>query len=285
LVRQYGGPIQLTGSSDAFYERHLLFDNVADPAAIGLRERYEALARSIRDVLSQRWVRTEQTYERLDPKRVYYLSMEFLIGRSLTNNITNLLLSSYVHEAVKQAQASMDWLGVLEEEPDAGLGNGGLGRLAACFLDSMATLQLPAMGYGLRYEYGMFRQSIDGGWQHEQPDNWLRRKDPWEVARPDDKVEIELNCSFEVRGGTLSAIPGRPATAARRSTRCASGRRTRAIISISRRSATATSSPRSRRRSRPSLSRGSSIPTTPRPRGKGCVSSRSTFSSPARSPI
>jgi starch phosphorylase len=212
LVRQYGGPIQLTGSSDAFYERHLLFDNVADPAAIGLRERYEALARSIRDVLSQRWVRTEQTYERLDPKRVYYLSMEFLIGRSLTNNITNLLLSSYVHEAVKQAQASMDWLGVLEEEPDAGLGNGGLGRLAACFLDSMATLQLPAMGYGLRYEYGMFRQSIDGGWQHEQPDNWLRRQDPWEVARPDDKVEIELNCSFEVRGGTLSAIPGRPST-------------------------------------------------------------------------
>jgi starch phosphorylase len=212
LLRQYGGPIQLTGSADAFYERHLLFDNVADPAATGLRERYEALARSIRDVLSQRWVRTEQTYERLDPKRVYYLSMEFLIGRSLTNNITNLLLSPFVHEAVKQAKASMDWLGVLEEEPDAGLGNGGLGRLAACFLDSMATLQLPAMGYGLRYEYGMFRQSIDGGWQREQPDNWLRRPDPWEVTRPDDKVEIELNCSFEIRGGTLSAIPGRPST-------------------------------------------------------------------------
>jgi len=210
LLRQYGGPIQLTGSADAFYERHLLFDNVADPAATGLRERYEALARSIRDVLSQRWVRTEQTYERLDPKRVYYLSMEFLIGRSLTNNITNLLLSPFVHEAVKQAQASMNWLGMLEEEPDAGLGNGGLGRLAACFLDSMATLQFPAMGYGLRYEYGMFRQSLDGGWQREQPDNWLRRPDPWEVARPDDKVEIELNCSFEVRGGTLSAIPGRP---------------------------------------------------------------------------
>jgi len=212
LLRQYGGPIQLTGSADAFYERHLLFDNVADPASTGPRERYEALARSIRDVLSQRWVRTEQTYQRLDPKRVYYLSMEFLIGRSLTNNITNLLLGPFVHEAVEQAQASMDWLGALEEEPDAGLGNGGLGRLAACFLDSMATLQLPAMGYGLRYEYGMFRQSVEGGWQHEQPDNWLRRPDPWEVARPDDKVEIELNCSFEVRGGTLSAILGRPST-------------------------------------------------------------------------
>src|SRR5467141_1134224 len=211
LLRQYGsGPVDLTGNADALYERHLLFDNVADPAASGPRERYEALARSVRDVLSQRWVHTEQTYRSVNPKRVYYLSMEFLIGRSLTNNITNLLLSPLVSDAVEQK--SLDWLGLLEEEPDAGLGNGGLGRLAACFLDSMATRQLPAMGYGLRYEYGMFRQSIDGGWQHEQPDNWLRRPDPWEVARPDDKVEIELNCSFEVRGGTLSAIPGRPST-------------------------------------------------------------------------
>src|SRR5213593_2736661 len=172
LRRQYGcGPVDLTGTAHALYERHLLFDNVADPAAAGARERYEALARSVRDVLSQRWVRTEQTYERVNPKRVYYLSMEFLIGRSLTNNITNLLLSPLVSDAVKQA--SLDWLGLLEEEPDAGLGNGGLGRLAACFLDSMATMQLPAMGYGLRYEYGMFRQSIEGGWQHETPNNWF----------------------------------------------------------------------------------------------------------------
>ncbi|PYV42100.1 MAG: glycogen phosphorylase, partial [Acidobacteria bacterium] len=97
-------------------------------------------------------------------------------------------------------------------EPDAGLGNGGLGRLAACFLDSMATRQLPAMGYGLRYEYGIFKQAIRDGWQQEQPDNWLRRQDPWEVARPYEKVEIKLNCSFEVRGGSLSAIPGRPSS-------------------------------------------------------------------------
>ena len=211
LRRQYGcGPVALTGTADALYERHLFFDNVADPAAAGPRERYEALARSVRDVLSQRWVRTEQTYERVNPKRVYYLSMEFLIGRSLTNNITNLLLDPLVREALKET--SRDWLGLLEEEPDAGLGNGGLGRLAACFLDSMATMQLPAMGYGLRYEYGMFRQSIEDGWQHEQPDNWLRRPDPWEVARPDDKVEIKLNCSFEVRGGALRSIVGRPST-------------------------------------------------------------------------
>jgi glycogen phosphorylase len=211
LRKQYGcGPVELTGSANGLYERHLLFDNVVDPAATGAREHYEALARSVRDVLSQRWVRTEQTYESANPKRVYYLSMEFLIGRSLTNNITNLLLSPFVSEAVKQT--SRDWLGLLEEEPDAGLGNGGLGRLAACFLDSLATMQLPAMGYGLRYEYGMFKQSIKDGWQVEQPDNWLRRPDPWEVARPDDAVEVKLNCSFEVQGGALHPIVGRPST-------------------------------------------------------------------------
>ena len=211
LRRQYGcGPVDLTGSADALYERHLFFDNVSDPAAAGARERYEAFARSVRDVLSQRWVRTEQTYERANPKRVYYLSMEFLLGRSLTNNITNLLLSPVVDDVVKRA--SLDWLGLLEEEPDAGLGNGGLGRLAACFLDSMATMQLPAIGYGLRYEYGMFRQSITNGWQHEQPDNWLRRPDPWEIIRPDDKVEVKLNCSIELRDGTLRLVPGLPST-------------------------------------------------------------------------
>src|SRR5438309_9742856 len=208
LRRQYGGRIELTGTADAFYERHLLFDNVTDPDSTSAREHYEAVARSVRDVLSQRWVRTEQTYARENPKRIYYLSMEFLIGRSLTNNITNLLLAPVAREAVRQK--SLDWFGLLEEEPDAGLGNGGLGRLAACFLDSMATMQLPAMGYGLRYEYGMFRQSIDHGWQREQPDNWLRRPDPWEVARPEDKIEINLNCSFEVGAGELRPIVGRP---------------------------------------------------------------------------
>ena len=101
-------------------------------------------------------------------------------------------------------QKNVDWLGLIEEEPDAGLGNGGLGRLAACFLDSMATMQLPAMGYGLRYEYGIFKQTIQDGWQHEQPDNWLRRQDPWEVARPNEMVEVKLNCSFEMRWWTIA---------------------------------------------------------------------------------
>src|SRR5216684_3291737 len=210
LRRQYGGKIQLTGNDDAFYERHLIFDNVVDLEATGPRERYEAFARTIRDVLSQRWVRTEQTYQRVNPKRAYYLSMEFLIGRSLTNNITNLLLSPFVSESVRER--ALDWVGLLEQEPDAGLGSGGLGRLAACFLDSMATMQLPAMGYGLRYEYGMFRQSIENGWQHEQPDNWLRRPDPWEVARPDERVELKVGCTFELRGGVLQAMNGQPST-------------------------------------------------------------------------
>jgi starch phosphorylase len=210
-MRQYGcGPVEFTGADTALYERHLLFDNVVDPAAADSRDRFEAAARSVRDILSQRWVLTEDTYERENPKRVYYLSMEFLIGRSLADNVMNLLLDPLVKDAV--THENLDWLGLLEEEPDAGLGNGGLGRLAACFLDSMATMQIPAMGYGLRYEYGIFKQAIRDGWQQEQPDNWLRRPDPWEVARLDERVEVKLNCSVELRGGALHPVPGRPAT-------------------------------------------------------------------------
>ena len=209
LLEQYGcGPIRFTGTGDALYERHLVFDNVVAPAAAGPRERYEAVARSVRDVLSQRWQRTEQTYAQANPKRVYYLSMEFLIGRSLANNIINLLLGPVVKRVAEDE--GLDWLALLEQEPDAGLGNGGLGRLAACFIDSMATMQIPAMGYGLRYEYGIFRQTIEDGWQREEPDNWLRRPDPWEVARPREQVEVRLGCSFEVRGGTLAVVTGQP---------------------------------------------------------------------------
>ena len=211
LIYQYGfGPVNLTGTDDTFYNRHLLFDNVLDPADAGTRECFEAFAHSVRDILSQRWVQTEKTYERENPKRAYYLSMEFLIGRSLANNVTNLLLASQAKSAA--GKQHLDWLELLEQEPDAGLGNGGLGRLAACFVESMATMQLPAMGYGLRYEYGIFRQSMRDGWQHEEADNWLRRPDPWEVARPQEQVEVRLDCSFEIHGETLRAIPGRPST-------------------------------------------------------------------------
>lgn len=193
-------------SDNGLYERHLAFDNVVKLSNADSRERFEAFARSVRDILAQRWVQTEETYQRENAKRIYYLSMEFLIGRSLANNVLNLHLDPVVMQAIQQKK--LDWSDLLAQEPDAGLGNGGLGRLAACFLDSMATMQLPAMGYGLRYEYGIFRQTIADGWQQEQPDNWLRRPDPWEVVRPDEKVEIKLGCSFEMRGGALRIVLG-----------------------------------------------------------------------------
>jgi starch phosphorylase len=209
LLEQYGcGPIRFTGTDDALYERHLLFDQVIDPKQADPRDQYEAAARSARDVISQRWLKTERTYERENPKRVYYLSMEFLLGRSLANNVTNALLGPLAFEAMKKR--GVDPLNLIETEPDAGLGNGGLGRLVACFIDSMATLQLPGMGYGLRYEYGIFRQTIQDGWQCEQPDNWLRRPDPWEVARLEEAVEVRLNCSFELRAGLLRPVVGKP---------------------------------------------------------------------------
>jgi starch phosphorylase len=190
-----------------FYERHLLFDKAINPRAATPRDRFEAFARSVRDALAPRWVLTTETYARENPKLVYYLSMEFLIGRSLANNVMNLLDSSGQYAS---AQEHLNWVGMIEQEPDPGLGNGGLGRLAACFLDSMATLQMPAMGYGLRYEYGVFRQSIRDGWQQERPDNWLRRPDPWEIARPDERVEVKFGCSFALRDGDLTLIPHHP---------------------------------------------------------------------------
>jgi starch phosphorylase len=211
LLKQYGcGPIPFVGTENAFYERHLVFDRAIDPKVASPRERFEAFSRAIRDILAQRWVLTKTTYEQQNAKRIYYLSLEFLIGRSLTNNIANLRLDPLIQLAV-QAKG-IDWPELVEQEPDAGLGNGGLGRLAACFLDSMATMQLPATGYGLRYEYGMFKQSIVNGWQKEGADNWLRDGDPWEIGRLHEKVEIKVHCSFELREGILHAVPGPPTT-------------------------------------------------------------------------
>ena len=208
LAAQYGmSPTDFAFALHNLYQRHLLFDNGKDPDATNDREHFESFARSVRDILTQRWVLTRRTYHNADPKRIYYLSMEFLIGRSLTNNLTNLLLDPLLKEVVNEKD--VNWLALVQKEPDAGLGNGGLGRLAACFMDSMATMQLPAMGYGLRYEYGMFKQTIRDGWQHEVPDNWLRHPDPWEVARPYVRVRVKLNCSFILRDGALRAIAGR----------------------------------------------------------------------------
>src|SRR5690242_3560909 len=126
LLSQYDcGPVQFSGAENALYERHLLFDGVVEADTVGARQRYEAAARSVRDVLSQRWLKTDRTYDRLDPKRVYYLSMEFLIGRSLETNLMNLRLAPIVEALVRER--GVDWAALVEEEPDAGLGNGGLG--------------------------------------------------------------------------------------------------------------------------------------------------------------
>ena len=140
---------------------------------------------------------TQDTYY---PQRreanLHYLSMEFLIGRSYANNVTNLLLSLVVNEVIRQQ--NLRWIELLEQEPDAALGNGGLGRLAACFLESMATMHLPAMGYGLRYEYGMFKQTIEDGWQRERPDNWLRRRGS--PGRSRVRMKVEVRVELLVRG-------------------------------------------------------------------------------------
>jgi starch phosphorylase len=189
------------------YDRHVVLDHVVPLEQATQRERFEAVARSLRDLLTPQWLLTRQTHDERDPKRVYYLSMEFLIGRTLVNNIINLRAEKLVRDDL-QSDPRQDWKEVVETEPDAGLGNGGLGRLAACFIDSLATLQIPAIGYGLRYDYGIFRQTIENGFQVEQPDHWLFRPDPWEVPRPQEAVPVTLGCAFQLESGVLHAVPG-----------------------------------------------------------------------------
>jgi starch phosphorylase len=208
LDRLNCGPVTLAGSHNALYERHLMFDRVMAVGAASSRDKFEALAHSIRDLLSQRWIKTEHTYAARNVKRVYYVSPEFLMGRALANNLVNLMLDPAFGEFC--GTHGIDPQAILDQEPDAGLGNGGLGRLAACFLDSMATLGVPGMGSGLRYEYGIFTQSLRDGWQREQPDHWLARPDPWEVTRPEEAVEVNLACSFDIHAGALSVVRDRP---------------------------------------------------------------------------
>src|SRR5216683_7246025 len=153
-------------------------------------EPYVALALAVRDRMIERWVHTQDTYYRLDPKRVYYLSLEYLMGRTLGNSLINLGLEEQCAKAMHELGYHLEDL--REAEWDAGLGNGGLGRLAACFLDSLATLALPSYGYGLRYEYGMFHQRIVNGYQMETPDAWLRYGHPWEIPRPHDFFRVKF---------------------------------------------------------------------------------------------
>ena len=160
---------------------HLEYTLGKDKYSATKYDAFNALAYAVRDKLVERWLDTQQAYYNLNNKRVYYLSMEFLMGRALSNCLINLGILEDFREAM--ASLGYDFDEIVDEEQDAGLGNGGLGRLAACFLDSMATMSIPAYGYGIRYEYGIFRQKIVDGAQMELPDNWLRYRNPWELDR------------------------------------------------------------------------------------------------------
>jgi starch phosphorylase len=197
----------LAGHEREWTDRYLLCNHLLNPPSAKLRQKFEATSRFIRDLIAHRWAKTRRAREETNPKRIHYLSMEFLLGRSLRNNMMNLAAEPIVRRAMEQEGWDLEQL--IEEEPDAGLGNGGLGRLAACFIDSLATLQYPAIGYGLRYEYGIFRQTIRDGWQFEQPDNWLRNTDPWEVMRPGRVYVVPLNAKFELKGSGLGITPNR----------------------------------------------------------------------------
>ncbi|XP_024080185.1 glycogen phosphorylase, liver form [Terrapene carolina triunguis] len=172
------------------FNRHLHFTLVKDRNVATTRDYYFALAHTVRDHLVGRWIRTQQYYYEKNPKRVYYLSLEFYMGRTLQNTMINLGLQNACDEAIYQLGLDIEELEDIEE--DAGLGNGGLGRLAACFLDSMATLGLAAYGYGIRYEYGIFNQKIRDGWQVEEADDWLRHGNPWEKARPEYMLPVHF---------------------------------------------------------------------------------------------
>ncbi|XP_069495053.1 glycogen phosphorylase, liver form [Ambystoma mexicanum] len=172
------------------FNRHLHFTLVKDRNVATPRDYYFALAHTVRDHLVGRWIRTQQYYYEQDPKRTYYLSLEFYMGRTLQNTMINLGLQNACDEAIYQLGLDIEELEEMEE--DAGLGNGGLGRLAACFLDSMATLGLAAYGYGIRYEYGIFNQKIRDGWQVEEADDWLRHGNPWEKARPEYMLPVHF---------------------------------------------------------------------------------------------
>jgi glycogen phosphorylase len=169
---------------------HLQFTLAKDQYSATTQDRYHALALAVRDRLVGRWINTQQAYHHRNVKRICYLSLEFLIGRAMGNNVISLLMEDTCREAMHRL--GLDWDVLRDVEVDAALGNGGLGRLAACFLDSMATLKLPAIGYGIRYDYGIFKQRIENGYQVEEPDNWLRMGNPWEIPHPEYSYVVQF---------------------------------------------------------------------------------------------
>ncbi len=171
-------------------QNHLIFSSFKNNHAATDRDWYDTASYTVRDHVVERWIKTAEAYYANDPKRVYYLSLEFLIGRMLTNAALNLGIKEELKTGMETLGRDLE--NAVEIETDAALGNGGLGRLAACFLDSMATMDIPAAGYGIRYEYGMFRQSIEHGQQVENPDNWLRYGNVWEFQRPEATYVIKF---------------------------------------------------------------------------------------------
>ena len=170
--------------------QHLKYSLAKQAPDLSRHDLFQASALAVRDRVVAQMLETENRYSQSDAKRLYYLSMEFLMGRSLGNNLGNLGIEDQFQEAL--ANLGVDFEEVLENEPDAALGNGGLGRLAACFLDSLATLSLPGYGYGINYDYGLFRQEIQNGFQKERPDNWLASGTPWQIVRPDETCIVPV---------------------------------------------------------------------------------------------
>ncbi len=179
------------------FAEHLEFILVKDKITVAPTDVYYSLSMSIRDRLVRKWLRTQQKYKEEDVKRVYYLSLEFLMGRLLGNALINMDYYNECYSILEQEGYSLEEIRDLEE--DMGLGNGGLGRLAACFLDSMATCELPAFGYGIRYEYGIFKQDIQNGWQIELPDNWLSYGNPWEIFRRELQFRVKFGGRVELK--------------------------------------------------------------------------------------
>lgn len=183
-------PVAHTSDLEESIQRHARYSLGKAWRELSLRDRFAAVALTVRDRMLDLHLETEDRYRRQDAKRLYYLSIEFLIGQSLGNNLRNLGMRESCQKALCNLGVDLEQLE--ESEPDAALGNGGLGRLAACFLDSLATLGMPGYGYGINYEYGLFKQEIDDGYQREKPDNWLAQSTPWQIARPDESCQIPV---------------------------------------------------------------------------------------------
>jgi glycogen phosphorylase len=184
---------------------HRKYSLAKDEYTATSHDNFYALALVVRDMMIEKWIKTQQTYYISNPKRVYYFSLEFLMGRAMGNSIINLDVFDECRVAMEELNINIE--DIREEEQDAGLGNGGLGRLAACFLDSMATMELPCYGYGIRYDYGIFNQEIVDGYQVEKPDNWLKLGSPWEIERPEYEIRIQFYgnvTTFKNKNGVTS---------------------------------------------------------------------------------